>query len=394
MIPRFYGLDIHQPYVVAAAVDRSQHVCLQPTRIPMDQLADWAQRVLCGADRVVIEAGTNAWHVADQLSGHVERVVVANPYKTKLIAEARIKNDKVDALTLAQLLAGDLICDVWVPSAQVREQRTLSAHRASLQWRCTAVKNQLHNMCHHHSERCPESSLFTASARQWLLDLPLPAMERMRIRHLLAQLDLLEEQLDEADRQIARQAAQDERVPRLMQICGLGYWTAYALLAYIANIQRFPEHSKLAAYAGLVPRQYQSGKRAFYGHITKSGNAILRWLMVEAARAAIRFDPYWGQIHARIARRRGTNIATIAVARKLLVVIWHLLAEESTYRYLRPQTFVTKLQEWAFRIGQDHLPVPSSKEFVYDHLARLGLHHLAQSLSYKGRNARLCTQAA
>ena len=116
--------------------------------------------------------------------------------------------------------------------------------------------------------------------------------------------------------------------------------------------------------------------------------------MVEAARAAIRFDPYWGEVHARIARRRGTNIATVAVARKLLVVVWHLLAEESIYCHLRPQTFVTKLQQWAFRIGQEHLPAPSSKEFVYDHLARLGLHHLAQSLSYKGRNARLCTQAA
>jgi transposase len=394
MIPHFYGFDIHQQYVVAAAVDRGQHICLAPTRIPMDQLADWAQRVLCAADTVVIEAGTNAWHVADQLSAHVDRVVVANPYKTKLIAAARIKNDKVDALSLAQLLAGDLICDVWVPSARAREQRTLSAHRVSLQWRCTEVKNQLHNMCHRYNEQCPESSLFTAAGRQWLLDLPLPTVDRMRIRHLLAQLNLLEEQLDEADREIARQAAQDERVPRLMQICGLGYYSAYAVLAYIGNIQRFPEHSKLTAYAGLVPRQYQSGKRAFYGHITKSGNAILRWLMVEAARAAIRFDPYWGEIHARIARRRGTNIATVAVARKLLVVVWHLLAEESSYRYLRPQTFVTKLQEWAFRIGQEHLPASSSKEFVYDHLERLGLHHLAQSLSYKGRNARLCTQAA
>ena len=115
MIPHFYGLDIHQQYVVAAAVDRSQHVCLQPTRIPMDQQQTGRARARGrhGGDR----GGHHAWQVADQLSDHVDRVVVANPYKTKLIAEARIKNDKVDALALAQLLAGDLICDVWVTRA-------------------------------------------------------------------------------------------------------------------------------------------------------------------------------------------------------------------------------------------------------------------------------------
>jgi transposase len=394
MIPHFYGFDIHQKYIVAAAVDREQHMNLAPERVSMDHLADWVARHLTAADTVVVEAGTNAFHIADLLAGHVKQVVVANPYKTKLIAEAQIKNDKVDALALAKLLAANLICDVWIPSAQVREQRTLSAHRASLQQRCTQVKNQLHNMCHRRSQQCPESSLFTAAGRQWLLDLPLPDVDRMRIRHLLQQLECLEEQLDETNREVARRSAQDERIPRLMQICGVGYYTAYAILACIGNIQRFPSGDKLAAYAGLVPRQYQTGNRAFFGHITKCGNPLLRWLLVEAARSAVRYDPHWHQIHDRIARRRGSNIATVAVARKLLVVIWHLLTEKSVYRHLRPQTFVTKLQEWAFRIGRNHLPANSSKEFVYDHLSCLGLYNMAESLAYKGKNCRLRLQAA
>jgi transposase len=394
MIPHFYGFDIHQKYVVVAAVSRDQDVLLEPTRVAMDELAHWAEQNLSAADAAVLEAGTNAWHVADLLAEHAQRVVVANTYKTKVIATARVKNDKVDALVLAQLLAGDLICDVWIPTSQNRVQRTLSAHRASLQKRCTQVKNQLHNMCHRHSQQCPESSLFTAAGRQWLLDLPLSTVDRMRIRHLLGQLELLEEQLDEADREIARRAAQDERISRLMQICGVGYYTAYALLAYIGNIQRFPEDDKLAAYAGLVPRQYQSGDRSYGGHITKSGNPMLRWLMVEAARTAVRYDPHWRRVHARIARRRGTNIATVAVARKLLVVVWHLLTEKSIYRHLRPQTFVTKLQEWAYRIGHNHLPAATSKEFVYGHLTNLGLHRLAKGLSSKGRNGRLCVPSA
>jgi transposase len=394
MIPHFYGFDIHQKYVVVAAADREQQICLEPTTVPMDQLSDWAAQNLSACDAVVLEAGTNAWYVADLLASHVSRVVVANTYKTKLIAEALIKTDKVDARALAQLLAANLVCDVWVPSAQVREQRTLSAHRASLQQRCTQVKNQLHNMCHRYSLKCPVRSLFSKAGYQWLRDLPLPKTDQMRVRHLLQQLDLVQEQRDEADREIARQAVLDERVPRLMQLCGVGYFTAYAILAYIGNIQRFPEDDKLPAYAGLVPRIYQSGNRCFGGHITKSGNPMLRWLMVEAARSAVRYDPHWRKVHERIARRRGTNIATVAVARKLMVVIWHLLSEKTTYRHLRPQTFVTKLQNWAFRIGRNHLPAASSKEFVYDLLIRLDLTHLAKSLAYNGRNSRLCVRAA
>jgi transposase len=393
MIPHFYGFDIHQKYVVVAAVDAEQEMLLEPTRIEMPELEVWAAHTLTTADQAVLEAGTNTWYVVDRLTPHAGKVVVANPYKTKLIAEAYIKNDKVDAKTLARLLAARFICDVWVPQDQVREQRTLAAHRASLQKRCTQAKNALHNMLHRRSQRCPERSLFSSAGRQWLLDLPLPEADRLRIHHLLRQLELLEQEIDETDRLIARQAAQDARIPRLMQICGVGYYTAFAILAFIGNVQRFPSADKLSAYAGLVPRQYQSGNHGFHGHITKAGNPLLRWLMVEAARAAVRFDPHWRQEHDRIARRRGTNIATVAVARKLLVTIWHLLTNQSVYYYLRPQTFVTKLQDWAFRIGRNHLPAVDSKEFVRSHLEALGLQRLADSLSYKGRNYRLSVQS-
>ena len=394
MIPHSYGMDIHQKYVVVAAVGDDQQVLLEPTRVEMSELAAWAESHLTPADAVVLEAGTNAWHIVDQLTPVAGKVMVANPYKTKLIAEAQIKNDKVDAMALAQLLSAHFICDVWVPDAQVREQRALAAHRASLQKQVTQVKNRLHNILHRRSQHCPETSLFSARGRQWLLDLQLPAADTLRIRHLLRQLDLLEAELDEADRLIAQQAVNDARVPRLMQICGIGYYSAFAILAAIGDVQRFPSPGKLASYAGLVPRQYQSGKHAFNGHITKTGNPLLRWLLVEAARVAVRWDPHWKDIHDRIARRRGSNIATVAVARKLLVTIWHLLSKQTTYHYLRPQTLVTKLQGWAYRIGRSQLPASSSKEFVHQRLSAIGLRDLADTLVYQGRNSRLSIQSA
>jgi len=112
MIPRFFGIDIHKEYVVAAAVDNSQEVILEPTRIEMANLTRWAKRHLTADDEVVLEVSSNAWPVVDLLSAYAGKVTAANPYKTKLIAEARIKNDKVDAVALAQLLASRFICDV------------------------------------------------------------------------------------------------------------------------------------------------------------------------------------------------------------------------------------------------------------------------------------------
>jgi len=328
------------------------------------------------------------------LTSYAGKVLVANPYKTKLIAEARIKTDKVDASVLAHLLASRFICDVWVPNAQVREQRALATHRATLQRQCTRIKNRLHSILYRHHLHCPQKSLFSTAGRHWLLALELPMVDMLQLRHLLRQLALLEDEVDEADRLIARLASQDLRVPRLMQESGIGYYTAFAILAAIGDIQRFPSPHQLASYAGLVPRQHQSGGHAFNGHITKAGNPLLRWLMVEAARAAVRWDPHWQRVYARIARRRGSNIATVAVARKLLVTIWYLLTQSAIYHHLQPQTFVTKLQEWAYRIGHAHLPTNSSKEFVYDHLIALQLHDLAKSLTVKGRNGRLSLQLA
>jgi len=328
-----------------------QQVITPPTRVEMAQLTHWAQRHLQACDEAVLEAGATAWAVADLLQVHVSRVVVANPYKTKLIAEAQIKNDKVDASVLARLLAARFICDVWIPDVPVREQRALAGHRATLQKQCTRIKNRLHNLLQRRNLRCPQPSLFSPAGQHWLHTLQLPSLDRLQVRHLLTQLAVLQQELDETDRLIAQVASQDPRVPRLMQASGIGYYTAFAILAAIGQIQRFPSPDKLTAYAGLVPRQYQSGQHAFNGHITKTGSPLLRWLMVETAHVAVRWDPHWRQLYQRIATRRGSNIAAVAVARELLVVIWYLLTRQTIYYHLQPQTFhktaAVGLPHWA-----------------------------------------------
>lgn len=377
MISRFFGMDIHQEFAMIVAVDGRQQIVYPVRKVRMQDLATWAAQELTASDGVVIEVTTNAWHVVDVLGKYAGQVAVVNPYKTRLIAAAQIKNDKVDALALAKLLAAGFICEVWVPSVEVRQWRILAEHRAGLQEQCTQVKNRLHSMRHRHNWEHPTKDLFSRAGKQWLSEQAWPEVEALAVRQNLTQLALLESQLKAADQHIARLAAQDARVARLMQISGIGLFTAFTLLAIIGDIDRFPTAANLSGYVGLVPRQQQSGQRGYFGHITKSGSPLLRWLLVEAAQAAVRWDPHWREVHTRIAYRRGSGIATVAVARKLLVVIWHLLSDNTSYQHLRHQSYVTKLQNWAYTIGRQHLPASTSKIFVTNLLTNVGMSALA-----------------
>jgi transposase len=373
-------MDTHKKFVMVAAVNEHQAVVQPALKVSMNNFKAWVAETLSAQDQVVIEVTANSWHLYDMLVEYAGTVIVANPYKTRLIAEARIKTDKVDALILARLLAARFIADVWVPSALVRQQRALASHRDALARQRTQVKNRLHGLLFRHNLSCPHPNLFTRNGRDWLVSLDLPATEQLSLAHLLRQLDLLEEQVADSEQMIAQLAAQDERIPYLLQIPGIGCFTAFAILATIGNIERFDSPKRLAAFAGLVPSRHQSGNKAYNGHITKAGAPILRWLMVEAARVAIRFDPHWRQVYDRIRQRRGDSIAVVAVARKLLVVIWHLLTHKTAYHHLQPQTFVSKLQNWAWRIGREQLPTSSSAEFVTHKLLQLGFLQLAQQL--------------
>ena len=394
MITRFFGMDIHQGFAMIVAVDSRQQIVYTVRKVPMQDLESWAAQELTDSDAVVIEVTTNAWHVVDVLGTYAGQVAVVNPYKTRLIAAAQIKNDKVDALALAKLLAAGFICEVWVPTPQVRQWRILAEHRAVLRTQCTQVKNRLHSMRHRHNWEHPTKDLFSRAGRQWLSAQPWPEVEALAVEQDLAQLTFLESQLKEVDQLIARLATQDSRVARLMQLSGIGLYTAFTFLAIIGDIERFPTASHLSGYVGLVPRQQQSGQRGYFGHITKSGSPLLRWLMVEAAQAAVRWDPHWREVHDRIAYRRGSGIATVAVARKLLVVMWHMLSSHTHYQHLRHQSYVTKLQNWAYSIGRQHLPASSSKAFVTNLLSNMQLSSLADQIISQKKSGRLLISAS
>jgi transposase len=250
---------------------------------------------------------------------------LVHPLQCKAIASARLKNDKVDAAILAQLLRADLLPEAWIAPAEVRQLRALLRHRASLVRLGTSLRNRIHAVAADHGyDR--SASYWTGPGRGWLAALDLPAASREIVTDCLAVIDGLAPLIDRIDGELHAHAKADPRVKVLRTLPGVGEFTALVMLAEIGDISRFGSARKLASWAGLTPTVRGSDLTVRHGHISKQGSAWLRWVMNQAAQTAKR-SPEFAASYAAIAKRRGKKIATIAISRKLLTRAYHLLAD-------------------------------------------------------------------
>jgi transposase len=253
---------------------------------------------------------------------------LVHPSRCKAIASARLKNDKVDAATLAQLLRADLLPEAWIAPLQVRQQRALLRHRCQLVRLRTLLRTRVHAVLADFGCDRP-GSYFTAPGRAWLQGLELPDASRRVVDDLLGLIDALKEPIDALDTQLAAHARGDPRVAALTQLPGVGTLTALVMVAEIGDISRFPSARKLAAWAGLTPTVRGSDLTVRHGHISKQGSDWLRWIVCEAAQTAKR-SPEFAAAYQRLAHRRGKKIATTAIARRLLTRAYHLLCAVQT----------------------------------------------------------------
>jgi transposase len=375
MNKRFLGLDVHKKYATICGISQEGEVVVKKDHLPLGELATWAADTLTCEDAVALEASTNTWWAYDCLAACAGRVVVVNPIKTRLIAQARISTDELSAEALARLLQSNFICQVWVPEKRTRRYRQVISHRIRLSQESTRLKNRIHATLHRQQLRCPYGSLFSQAGRAWLRRLELPEMEKLLLRQNLDLLKSSEEALAEVDQLLARLAQEDQRVPILMQIPGISIFSALAILAEVGDIGRFASPKKLSSYAGLVPSLHRSGQRQSTGPITKAGRSRLRWILVEAAHVAARHDPQLGRFYHRLRAKKGTNVAVVATARKMLVLIWHLLSGDGVYRGRQVQMIARKFLEWGWRVGEEDRG-GSNKEFVLRQLHQIQVNDL------------------
>ena len=374
--PRFVAIDIHKSYLMVGAIDIEQRIVLHPRKVELHRFLAWAQANLLPTDALVLEATTNAWTIYDQLVGLVARVVVAHPAKVKLIAEARVKTDKVDVLTLAKLLRADMLPEVWVPPMHVRDLRALLSHRRRLVALQTTAKNRLHSVLHRLNLKPPAGDLFARKQREWWKELELSATERLRVEQDLATLEHIEPQIGQVDAELRRLSTSEQwadQVPYLVQLPGIGLLTAMTILGAIGDITRFGAAKQLVGYAGLGAGVHASGKTHRDKGITKQGRRDLRFVLVEAARVAVQTHPYWKREFGRLATRIGEHKAVVAIARKLLIVVWHVLLARSADRRADAEQVAFKLMVWAWKLTDEQRGGLSSRQFIRAHLINLGL---------------------
>ncbi len=349
---RFIRLDVHNDFCEVAVIEGGACWSGPRVRSTPEDLEVFAQS-LGPKDQVVLEATGGALAIARILEPHVGRVVMANPMAVRAIATAKAKTDRLDARTLAKLLAAGFVPGVWIGDERTRLLRRLVSRHAHLVRQRTRAKNEVHAVLQRTlAGRPPVSDLFGKRGRAWLGAQDLPADERETVQAALRHIDFLDGELRLVDRTIAEQLLSWPEVRRIMTIPGMGAMAAAGVMAAIGDVRRFPTSRHLVGYLGLDARVRQSGSGpARHGRISKQGSAEARHLLVEAAWAAMRTPGPLRAFGERIRARRGANIATVAVARKLAVLCWHVLTREEDYAFARPSLVREKVRRLELAAG-------------------------------------------
>ena len=248
----YVGMDVHRKRSQVAIVDedgvqqRNRNLANDPAKlVPI-------LGALPAGTPVAFEAAYGWGWLVELLEELELEPHLVHPSRCKAIASARLKNDKVDAATLAQLLPADLLPEAWIAPQQVRDLRALLRHRASLVRLSTSLKNRVHAVL---ADRGigEDRGLWTGPGRAWLAGLDLPPIPRAIVEDCCGLLDTLATPISRLEREIAALAKPDPRVQALMALPGVGRLTAMTLVAEIGDIARFPTARKLCAWAGLTP---------------------------------------------------------------------------------------------------------------------------------------------
>ena len=330
---KIIGCDFHTRYQQIAMMDDSTGEMIEGRLDHESGEAQSFYRSLPKPVRVGVEAtGPLAWFERLLVElGH--ELWIGDAAKIRASEIRKQKTDERDARLILDLLLTNRFPRIWVPTPAERDLRQLLWHRHKLVRMRTMVRNQLHFLAM--SQRlCRKHRLFTRKGRQQLEALPLPPWTARRREELLQLLDRLQPSIAQLDEAVDAEAKRREDAERLMSHPGIGPVNALAFVLTIGPIARFERSKKLVSYLGLNPSEHSSGGRQRLGAISKQGNTMVRWLLIEAAQNAARLDPELRQDYQRLKSRRGSAVAKVAIARKLAVRMYWMLRSGADYAQL------------------------------------------------------------
>ena len=258
---------------------------------------------------------------------------VGDPAKIRAREPRRQKTDRNDALLLLRLLEEpDGFPRIWVPDRATRDLRQLLMYRHKLVCMRSSVKNQLQAIALNRGVQ-RKKQLWNEAGRQQLAALELPPWTERRRDELMRLHNQWDQEISELDHVVKEQAQRHPEAAYLMKkVCGVGPITALGVVLMLGPVERFANARKVASYAGLIPAESSSGPHQRLGHITKQGSPFLRFVLVEAAQTAARYDAEFKRVYWRLVERRGKSVAKVAVARRLLTRLYWLLRLRSEKR--------------------------------------------------------------
>jgi len=333
----FIGVDLHKKSITVCVMDQSRKVLARKTIYCKETTEIVAFFRKFRPFKVVVEATASYPWFVELVEPLADEVVLANPKKLRIIAESTKKTDKLDAQILAEFLVLDMIPRAYQPTPRQREHRTLIRHRQYLQGRITSVRSKIHHiLSNYNADRKDVFSVNGGPA--YFKEVPLSDADRFVIKQLWALWQDVVAQRTALTKKIkafVAKAPQREEEDRaiLMTAPGVGFVTAEVILSELGDIGRFRNAKTVASYAGLVPAVRQSGdKRSKDMRITKEGSGLLRWALVESAWRLVGSSPKWSAMYGRLKERKGSKRAIVAVARKLLCVLYAMLRTRTPYK--------------------------------------------------------------
>jgi transposase len=328
------GCDFHTRYQQIAMAEETTGELLFERRLDHEGGEAHAfYRSLQGPVRVGIEA-TGPIHWFERLLvelGH--ELWIGDSAKIRASEVRKQKTDERDARLILDLMLAKRFPRIWVPTPVERDLRQLLWHRHKLVSLRTTLGNQLHALAMSQG-LCRKKKLFTKKGLVELVNLGLGPWASRRRAKLLELLDQVDPPIAELDRAVLEEAQRRDDAVLLMTHPGIGPVTALAFVLAIGPVTRFPRSKKVASYLGLNPSEESSGGRRRLGAISKQGNTMVRWLLIETVHHAVRQDPELRQDYQRLKFRRGHAVAKVAIARKLAVRMYWMLRSGADYARL------------------------------------------------------------
>lgn len=297
--------------------------------------------------QAVCESTGNMWiKTHEAFESNNIPVKLANPLKTRAIAEATIKTDKIDARTLAHLLRTDMVCECYVAPSQTRSDRLLLRHRTSLVQDRTRVANRIHNLLDKYDINYEDGKIFNSRGILWLKDQNLGNInDDTMLQQCARHIEYINSEIHHIENKISQQASKNKDARILMSMTGVDYFAAMLISSEIGDITRFATPAKLVSWAGLCPMVHQSGDSLYHGRMKKDANKRIQWTMIQVAHVAARCDERMKSFYLRTCKRHGHAVAVTHVANKMMTIIWHMLTTKTQYMQQNTNLYQKKLKK-------------------------------------------------